>query len=131
MPKWFSITVIPLIAVLVAANILLLRQNGHLKGQLTKKPAALRPPVGMRMPPIKGLDTKGANVEVGWNDPRDTFVFIFSPDCGACRLAWPVWRGLASGNDARRHRLAYLSVQGHLPDDFMGPPWNHRSAFGV
>jgi hypothetical protein len=51
------------------------------------------------MPPLEGLDISQRSVSLDVADPHETtVVFIFSPECGACKRNWKNWDSLLASH---------------------------------
>ncbi len=118
--KWIVWLVGSLAGVLLITNVLLIKQNRNFKRELGQEPPAWRPPVGVVIPPIEGIGLKGEEVRLDWGeDPRDTFLFVFSTHCGVCDMAWPAWHDLARSAETKSHRLAYVNLTPPLHQDYV------------
>lgn len=104
---------------LLAADVALLRGNDRLKRAVVRANRSLIPAVGAIVPAFLGLDLDGAARAVSYGtDPRDTLLFVFSPDCPKSTAAWPRWLELAQQADRSAVRLVYANVGSRIPADY-------------
>lgn len=96
---------------LLAADVLLYRQNVALKARVGAPIHSLLPPIGRNVPPLRETDPSGRPLAVRFNDPtRQTLLFAFSEQCQICSLTWPTWRDILGKLDRNRFRPVFVNV---------------------
>lgn len=97
--------------VLLAFNLLLVKQNKELKASAHtgERNLALKP--GTQMPAIEGHGPDGNKLRLDYAaNQRKTLVMVFSPNCSACRENMPNWRAIIDRVDRQAFRLVGISL---------------------
>lgn len=99
-------------------NVALVLQNRTLKKEMAAPPALL-PQVGTRVERLEGVAVGGSKIELSFNDQgEETLLFVFSTNCGVCKLNWPEWKSIAQSAQARSLRLVYANIESHLSPEY-------------
>jgi hypothetical protein len=108
------------IAGLVASNASLLVKNRRYKSLIEAEEASKLPTLGTHVPPLHGVGLDGQPISIYYGeDTRKTLLFIFSPDCGACALNWPVWASTEHIADHTLFRFVYANIGGRFQPDYL------------
>jgi peroxiredoxin len=96
-----------LILILCIVNLLLIRQNLHLRKQLAAggrtidlTTNVLRP--GDIVSAVTATDLNGRPFQLEYNDGRQRLLLFFSPNCPYCEQQSPQWRNLLDHIDSNR-----------------------------
>jgi len=101
-----------LMLILVALNIILVKQNRDLKTSMNAHPG--RPEdirSGTAVPALEGKDLNGNTFTISYGaDRRKTVLLSFSPQCGICDMNMPNWEAIIKGVDKNAFRVAAVSL---------------------
>lgn len=93
---------------LICANAWLVWHDGVLRRKLS---ALSEPPVGSRLPALKGVDPHGGTVEVNYGeDHRKTLLLVFSRTCRVCEMNWSAWSSALSAVNPSQLRVVYVDL---------------------
>lgn len=110
-PKNLTAGLWVLLSLMVAANVLLIRQNFQMRGALEKyEPQRLK--VGAQVPAFTavGLNSEVININYAGNGPKRVLLF-FTATCPFCRQQFPYWRELLAQVDGARFEVLGLVDQ--------------------
>lgn len=97
---------------LIAACLLVLRQNLSLRTQVAGDVALLTPRNGSLAPPLAGTDWTGTQQSIVYGqDQRPTLVYTFTKECPFCQRNWRALRSLQS-LAPRSLRFTYIDTIG-------------------
>lgn len=109
-----------LVVVLVATNVLLIRQNSQLKAEAGKGDRSLEVKPGKQLPAFDGRDVDGNQLTIAYGqDPRKTLLFVLSPRCGLCRDIMPDWEKMVKSIDQKSFRVVAVSLTPEGTKEFL------------
>ena len=106
---WAGLLLTTLALALIAANVMLLRQNHELKQalQIRSEPTYLSP--GRSVERLRGLDLTGNRLTFDLDEgSKKTVMLVFQPACGWCQKNMDNWDALLDNSD--RERFGFLAV---------------------
>ncbi len=110
----------PLILLLLAVDVLLLRQSRELSARLAASTGYFEPRIGRKLPPLHGTDMDGRPMTLSYNrDPRRTLLLMFSPECGACAANWPAWFSIIGKADRATTRIVLVDSSSKATKEFV------------
>jgi len=114
--QWAVPTIFLLGFLLAITNVLMVRENSKLHGQIDFYDSMLHTREGIKYPTLRGKDLNGSEITVQFPYPRETVMFVFSPLCRYCRANWPKWTELAKG--CLDKRVVFVNIKGTLSPRF-------------
>lgn len=104
----------------VAANLLLLRENRELRSVLLRARRSLEPPLGVRLPALKGISVEGKPITLEYGGGESgTAIFVLSPRCPLSESSWPDWRILRQDLGSAGFRVAFVDLSGSISQDYV------------
>lgn len=99
-------------------NAVVLGQNRHLF-QLLR--TSNDPPLGVALPPIRGVDLTEHAVVVSYGngDRRNILLLVVSPQCRACEHNWKNWQRLLEHVDHSKCRTVVVDLSGTIDTSYV------------
>jgi hypothetical protein len=112
------------VSVMIAVNILLVRENQRLASALASAEETRRSisevPPGTVVPALIGRNADGDPANIAYaQDRRRTLLLVFSSSCPVCEENWPTWRAMLEGIDEEEVRVVALDLPSRAPSDYL------------